>query len=66
MNEKIAKEIFGGRRNSKEDFVENFDEIFASMGKRCETLDYELITENGYFVAYETTTNAKIRLFPIE
>ena len=42
------------------------DEIFASMGKRCENLDYELITENGYFVAYETTTNAKIRLFPIE
>lgn len=31
-----------------------------------EPLDYRLIVEDGFFVAYETHSNAKIRLFEIE
>ena len=27
--------------------------------------DYELIVENGFFMAYERQTHAKIRMFPV-
>lgn len=40
------------------------NEIFTSMFLRVdEPLDYTLIIEDGFFVAYEKHTNAKIRLF---
>lgn len=38
--------------------------IFESMSIRVtEPLDYSLIVEDGYFIAYETHSNAKIKLF---
>ena len=41
--------------------------IFESMAIQVtEPLDYTLIVEDGFFVAYETHSNAKIRLFETE
>ena len=41
--------------------------IFESMATQVtEPLDYTLIVEDGFFVAYETHSNAKIKLFETE
>lgn len=43
------------------------EKIFDSMSIQItESLDYELIIEDGFFVAYEKHSNAKIKLFQAE
>ena len=51
-------------RNNEEDIRKG---IWKSMDIQIiEPLDYTLIVEDGFFVAYETHSNAKIRLFEAE
>lgn len=51
-------------KNNEEDIRKG---IFESMGIQVAApLDYVLIVEDGFFVAYETHSNAKIRLFETE
>lgn len=48
-------------KNGEEEIRES---IFKTMGIQIdEPLDYTLIVEDGYFVAYEVHSNAKIKLF---
>ena len=65
-----ANKIFNSLKKSEEYLKENEDAIKQGikndMGITAEgTLDYELIVEDNFFVAYEKTYHAKIRLFEV-
>lgn len=71
MAVKQAYSILNRLRDWENELKANEDEIQKSIWNELsvqvtEPLDYELITENGYFVAYEIHSNAKIKLFEIE
>lgn len=62
--------LFNMLRAAEKNLLDNENsikkEIFAATGLKCENPHYQLITEDGFFVAYEKATHAKIKLFAIK
>ena len=66
---RTAGKIFNMLTECQLDLTERKAEIRKLIRKKGikppAELDYELIVENGFFVAYERQTHVKIRLFPV-